>query len=847
MILSVVRPIVRAVTRSVLLADEGDNLRLDLVFTNSSLTLNKGTGPVTLSRAGSTQWVQDHEGVLRPVYGDAPGISGSRIETNLNPYSENLTIGGWVGAGGATIDSSTVATLPTGSNINKTITSVGPPTGNSYIFSAKLSGNGTTKLRIRDNFNGSQWIADQIITLTSTPQRFFVAVDVPSNAIGHGLRMFIFRDAGMTADSVTVHNAMLANSTGQTIQRPGDYVENLTASPVTECFDTTNANTAADGVVTEITGVPLATTAGLRIDPTVTNLVTCYNVIPGTTFGSERLTNGGFDTDTIWVKGLNVTIAGGKMNAAAGAINAYYPGVGTVGVIYRITYTVTAVTSGSVRVQCGSTFGTPRSAPGTYTDDLMYSGTSSQCFFSFSAGNFVGSIDNVSMREVVFSAGTKVIYNLGPELLTNGDASNTTSTDSSVAPLAGWANIGTHNATNKVTISGGAFRLISDGSYLPIQQGGLVAGVEYGYSIEITSVASGAIKLVDASTGTTIASFSSPGTYAGTVILKGTGVQIGRSASPTDISFDNISIKRRWTQSISGVELASTDTTATCEITDYTTSLPAALKRLCSSGKVYTLVAGAGGPASAILGGAMGVTAGLSISVWVAGGTGNITTGGTTITTFGAAATMRRVKKEYYNGSSSADQMVITADAGQTVHWIVPQAEVYPSSTGETVTSGATATRTGVSFSVPGNVNNLPLNDFSFYCEFQIPQGSIPSSSQSLFYTELVDEAVHIYTTSTVMSFRKRTGGVNYAVTKGGLSYTPGVTYKVIGVCSSVDGIKMFIGGVKGSTVNNTTPLGSLLATKKLGSPSSNDLCILKKCRIYGKALSDAKCVQLTS
>lgn len=119
------------------------------------------------------------------------------------------------------------------------------------------------------------------------------------------------------------------------------------------------------------------------------------------TLGGEQLNNGGFDSDTTWVKGTNVTISGGKMTAAVGANQAYYPGTATIGVCYRIMYTITNVTSGSMRVLCGTTYGSLRSAPGTYTEDLIYSGTSSKCLFSFTAGNFVGSIDNVSLKQVL--------------------------------------------------------------------------------------------------------------------------------------------------------------------------------------------------------------------------------------------------------------------------------------------------------------------------------------------------------------------------------------------------------------------------------------------------------------
>ena len=66
--------------------------------------------------------------------------------------------------------------------------------------------------------------------------------------------------------------------------------------------------------------------------------------------------------------------------------------------------------------------------------------------------------------------GDKDIPNWGANVLTNGDFSDTTSTDSSSSALAGWTNIHTHDSNNKFTITSNKCRIISDGNSTAIYQ-----------------------------------------------------------------------------------------------------------------------------------------------------------------------------------------------------------------------------------------------------------------------------------------------------------------------------------------------------------------------------------------
>lgn len=112
------------------------------------------------------------------------------------------------------------------------------------------------------------------------------------------------------------------------------------------------------------------------------DLLTSINEITVKDIQGNVIINGGFSTDSNWDKGAGWTITGGKAVATATTLNlvtSVYPLV--LGETYRITYTVSDYSSGRVWVRCGSdTSGTIRMADGTYTEDLVCSGTTGLIF-----------------------------------------------------------------------------------------------------------------------------------------------------------------------------------------------------------------------------------------------------------------------------------------------------------------------------------------------------------------------------------------------------------------------------------------------------------------------------------
>jgi hypothetical protein len=151
-----------------------------------------------------------------------------------------------------------------------------------------------------------------------------------------------------------------------------------------------------------------------------------------------------------------------------------------------------------------------------------------------------GSVTNAQLVPTNQSHPQGLTY--GPELVTNGTASDTSSVDSSVSPLAGFSNYNAHNATNKVTIENGAFRIIADEFNIGLLS---VFSEKKTVKVECTlvSVALGGLFLaLDNGTGEPpFGRPNAPGTYSW--IGAGTQLRIARRSVPTDTVFDNISVR----------------------------------------------------------------------------------------------------------------------------------------------------------------------------------------------------------------------------------------------------------------------------------------------------------------
>lgn len=123
---------------------------------------------------------------------------------------------------------------------------------------------------------------------------------------------------------------------------------------------------------------------------------------PNTTYvnGTELVTNGTFDTDTDWTKGAGWTISGGvaSCDGTQVANSDLEQAVSfTDGNPYEITFTVTR-SAGTLYPKIGGTTGEGISSSGTYTQ-VIVAGSGANLEMRADV-NFVGTIDNISVKEI---------------------------------------------------------------------------------------------------------------------------------------------------------------------------------------------------------------------------------------------------------------------------------------------------------------------------------------------------------------------------------------------------------------------------------------------------------------
>lgn len=119
--------------------------------------------------------------------------------------------------------------------------------------------------------------------------------------------------------------------------------------------------------------------------------------------GGNKVANGTFASDTGWSKGAGWTISSGRATKTAGEAGELTQAVALVaGAHYRVDYTLSNVTAGSLAVQLtggGAVSGPGRSASGTYTDELVAEAGNDTLAFAADAA-FAGRLDDVWVRRI---------------------------------------------------------------------------------------------------------------------------------------------------------------------------------------------------------------------------------------------------------------------------------------------------------------------------------------------------------------------------------------------------------------------------------------------------------------
>lgn len=150
----------------------------------------------------------------------------------------------------------------------------------------------------------------------------------------------------------------------------------------------------SDALFSTNTGTTLASINGLvgRINDTRSNAQ----------LGSELVTNGTFSVDANWTKGAGWSIGSGVASKIAGSNGSLIQDLAiTAGKTYQVVYTLTLSAGGFV-TSLGNTSTGVKLSSGTYTE-LIVAGSANMQISFFGNNVFIGSVDNVSIKEVVGS------------------------------------------------------------------------------------------------------------------------------------------------------------------------------------------------------------------------------------------------------------------------------------------------------------------------------------------------------------------------------------------------------------------------------------------------------------
>ena len=146
--------------------------------------------------------------------------------------------------------------------------------------------------------------------------------------------------------------------------------------------------------------------SSLAMIPTAYKDGKLYSIRPVPEYGAELVTNGGFDTDSDWIKGTNWAISSGSLNATSATDKCEQNTSVTTNKTYLVSYNITNYVSGSVRIELSSgnvSVGATNSGNGFYSEEITALGDGYVLIDAMAT--FTGSIDNVSVKEVLKPSG----------------------------------------------------------------------------------------------------------------------------------------------------------------------------------------------------------------------------------------------------------------------------------------------------------------------------------------------------------------------------------------------------------------------------------------------------------
>tara|TARA_R100001198_G_C5153377_1_gene161809 strand:+ start:228 stop:773 length:546 start_codon:yes stop_codon:yes gene_type:complete len=112
----------------------------------------------------------------------------------------------------------------------------------------------------------------------------------------------------------------------------------------------------------------------------------------------NQVTNGDFATDSDWTKGTGWSIANGKATVTNSTVSSIYQDILDTSKIYKTTFEITDITSGSLRIGIGINFSDYFTETGTYT---YYGSPTTDGLLRINPSSGTNaSIDNVSVQIV---------------------------------------------------------------------------------------------------------------------------------------------------------------------------------------------------------------------------------------------------------------------------------------------------------------------------------------------------------------------------------------------------------------------------------------------------------------
>ena len=261
------------------------------------------------------------------------------------------------------------------------------------------------------------------------------------------------------------------------------------------------------------------------------------------TLGSELVTNGDFSNGSTDWQLFNTTIANGLANFTDNSLTKYIVqySVFDVGDVFQLTFTVNR-TSGTLQVLFGTGGSSIPAVPsitesGTYTFNFKNTTNGEKLFFfSTSAENFVGTIDNVSAKKV--QGNPAIMTNQTSSDIENGSPYANIVQNSDFATDSDWTK-GTG-----VTISGGKANWTNTANNVGVNQNGIItSGKTYKISYTVSNYSSGSIRVRYPFISDTI---TANGTYTATAEATSTDLFMQGETSGdanVNLSIDNVTVE----------------------------------------------------------------------------------------------------------------------------------------------------------------------------------------------------------------------------------------------------------------------------------------------------------------